>query len=103
MESQKKKTYEFSLLRRRPAYLRIDTVLVAAISVAVGHTFGMQLFDKENLLGSGALILTVAVNGVLLLLNHWSIGANQFYAYSKLKPHEIDRCTHVRAVVTNKK
>ena len=78
-------------------------MLVTAISVAVGQTFGMQLFDKENLLGSGALILTVAVNGVLLLLNHWSIGANQFYAYSKLKPHQIDRCTHVRAVVTNKK
>ena len=59
--------------------------------------------NKENLLATGCLILTVFVNGVLLLLNFWSVKANQFYAYAKLRSDQIDKCTHVHATMINQK
>lgn len=59
--------------------------------------------DKENLLAVGCVILASAVNGVLLLLNFWNVAAHEFYAYSHLKPTQIEQCTHVRATVINKK
>lgn len=59
--------------------------------------------DKENLLAVGCLILAVGFNGVLLLTNYWSVAAHQFYAYQKLNNSQIELCTHVKAVVCNKK
>lgn len=59
--------------------------------------------DKENLLAIGCLILAVALNGVLLLLNFWSVAAHEFYAYSALASNQIEKCTHVKAKVVNKK
>jgi hypothetical protein len=49
--------------------------------------FGWQMTDKENLLATGCLILAVGFNGVLLLLNFWSVAAHEFYAYSSLAQH----------------
>lgn len=65
--------------------------------------FGWQMADKENLLAVGCLILAVGCNGVLLLLNFWSVAAHELYAYRSLQPHQIDKCTHVKARVDNKK
>ena len=59
--------------------------------------------DKENLLATGMLILAIFVNGVLLLLNHWSVQAHQFYAYTVLPDAAIERCTHVKAKIFNPK
>ena len=59
--------------------------------------------DKENLLATGMLILAIFVNGVLLLLNHWSVQAHQFYAYSVLPDVAIEKCTHVKAKIFNQK
>jgi magnesium-transporting ATPase (P-type) len=59
--------------------------------------------DKENLLAVGCLILAVGFNGVLLLLNFWSVAAHEFYAYGSLPDKAIEQCTHVKAKVDNKK
>lgn len=59
--------------------------------------------DKENLLATGMLILAIFVNGVLLLLNHWSVPVHQFYAYSIIGNDKIETCTHVKAKITNQK
>jgi hypothetical protein len=83
--------------------MRADFVLVACVSALMCWQFGWQMSDKENLLAVGCLILAVAVNGVLLLLNFWSVAAHEFYAYSSLQPHQIEKCTHVKAKVENKK
>lgn len=103
MESQKKKTYHFTLLRRKEPYQRLDFILVASISAFMCYQFGWQMTDKEDLLAVGCLILAVGTNGVLLLLNFWSVAAHEFYAYASLPDSAIDRCTHVKAKVENKK
>ena len=59
--------------------------------------------DKENLLATGMLILAIFVNGVLLLLNYWSVQAHQLYSYSHLPDKAIEQCTHVKAKVFNQK
>ena len=103
MEAKKKKIYEFKLLSRRAIYMRFDFILVSLITVLVLNQFGAQMMDKENLIATGCLILTIFVNGVLLLLNYWSVAAHQFYAYSTLADNQIEKCTHVLARVTNQK
>lgn len=90
-------------MRRRPIYLRLDVLIVLAVSVFMCVQFGWQMSDKENLLAVGCLILAVGFNGVLLLTNYWSVGAHEFYAYQKLSNNQIELCTHVKAVVCNKK
>jgi len=57
----------------------------------------------EDLLAVGCLILAIAFNGVLLLSNHWSVGANEFFAFATLKEDQIEQCTHVKVRVDNKK
>ena len=46
---------------------------------------------------SGGLIF------VTFLLNYWSVNANKFMAYNTLKNGQIDKCTHVRVRLENKK
>jgi hypothetical protein len=67
------------------------------------YKFGWQMTDKENLLAVGCLILAVGTNGVLLLLNFWSVAAHELYAYKSLQANMIEKCTHVKAKVVNKK
>jgi hypothetical protein len=67
------------------------------------YQFGWQMTDKENLLAIGCLILAIAFNGVLLLLNFWSVAAHEFFAYRTIGPNMIDKCSHVKAIVNNKK
>ena len=57
----------------------------------------------ENILAIGCLILAIAFNGVLLLSNFWSVAANEFFAYAALPGDQIDSCTHVKAIIVNKK
>ncbi len=87
MESQKKKTYEFWLLQRKKPYARLDFILVLSITALMCWRFGWQMTDKENLLAVGCLILAVGCNGVLLLLNYWSVAAHELYAYRSLQPN----------------
>jgi hypothetical protein len=59
--------------------------------------------NKENLLAIGCVILAVFTNGVLLLLNFWSVAAHELYAYKTIPDSAIDLCSHVKAKVVNKK
>lgn len=77
-------------MRRRAVPLRFDTILVTIITILLVYNFGWQMADKENLLATGMLILTIFVNGVLVLLNFWSVQAHQFYAYAQLRPDQIE-------------
>ena len=102
-EKKKKKEYTFSLLQRRAMYLRVDIAAVAIVTVTVFYNFGWQLTDKENLLAMGCLVLSILLNGVLLLNNYWSVGYNQTIAYKSLYEGDIGNCTHVRVRIDNKK
>ena len=51
----------------------MDILAVILISVGLVYAFGWQLTDKEDLLAIGMLVLTILLNGVLLLCNYWSV------------------------------
>lgn len=102
-EKEKKKIYEFKLLRRRKMYLRLDIFIVNLVSGFMCYCFGREMGNMENILAVGCLILAIAFNGVLLLSNYWSIAANEFFGYSQLDNDQIEQCTHVKAIVINKK
>lgn len=80
----KKKTYVFALLKRRHVATRIDTILVSIVWGSIFYVFGTRCFDKEDLLASVSFILSIAVNGVLILANFWSVAWNEFSAYAAL-------------------
>jgi len=100
---RKKKLYEFALLAKRPIYTRCDVLAVVFISGALVFAFGWQLTDKEDLLAIGMLVMTVLLNGVLLLANFWSVAYHEAIAYKNLQGHQIEKCSHVRVRVDNKK
>jgi manganese-transporting P-type ATPase len=102
-ERQKKKVYHFNLLRRRHIALRTDTILVSAIFGTLFYIFGTRCFDKEDILASACFILIIAINGVLLLCNFWSVGWNEWVAFSKIADGQIENCTHVKVRIDNKK
>lgn len=83
-KEKKKKEYSFALLRRRPNWQRMDIFAVSAITCGLLSYFGWQLTDKEDLLAIGCLVLTILVNGVLLLGNYWSVGYHETIAYQSL-------------------
>ena len=78
----------------------MTTILVTILLL---YFFGWRLVDKEDLLGIGMLVLGILFNGVLLLLNHWSVTAHETFAYQKLTDKDVDLCTHVRVRIDNKK
>jgi hypothetical protein len=80
----KKKTYIFSLLRRRHIALRIDSILVTLVWGTIFYLFGFRCFDKEDLMASVCFILSIAVNGVLVLANFWSVAWNEFCAFATI-------------------
>lgn len=102
-EVKKKKEYTFALLRRRTIYLRADVISVCILTSGLFWTFGWQLTDKEDLLAIGCLVLTILLNGVLLLCNYWSVGYHETIAYQALDNRQIEQCTHVRIRIDNKK
>jgi cation-transporting ATPase 13A1 len=83
--------------------MRIDTILVATVCAGIFYTFGLRVFDKEDLMASVCFILSIAINGVLILANFWSVAWNEFCAYQLIKEDQIETCTHVRVKVINKK
>ena len=100
---KKKKEYAFALLRRRPMWMRVDLIFVTLATIALVHHFGWQLTDKEDLLAMGCMVLVIIFNGVLLLNNYWSVAYHETIAYQSLSGHEIDKCSHVRVRIDNKK
>ena len=76
---------------------------VSAITVAMLYNFGWQLTDKEDLLAMGCMVLSILLNGVLLLNNYWSVAYHETIAYSSVKSHDIEKCSHVRTTINNKK
>ena len=82
---------------------RVDLMAVSVITCAVLYSFGWQLTDKEDLLAMGCLVLSILLNGVLILNNYWSVAYHETIAYKSLKPIEIERCSHVRTTINNKK
>lgn len=78
------------MLRRRPVYLRFDVLIVTAVCIIMCLKFGWQITDKENLLAVGCLIIAMGLNGVLLLMNYWSVAAHEFYAYKRLRNDQIE-------------
>ena len=77
-------------MRRRSPFLRADYITVVIATTLLVHNFGWRLIDKEDLLGIGMLVLGIIFNGVLLLLNHWSVSAHETFAYMKLDDSQID-------------
>ena len=98
---KKKKVYEFALLQKRSSYMRMDFYIVGFESAFMFYYFGGRLFDVEDLMGIGMMILSIVFNGVLLLLNFWSIPIHEFFAYSTLEAARIDICTDVRVKIDN--
>jgi hypothetical protein len=97
---------EFSLLKKRPNYLRFDVLSALLVSYAYYIIFGEQAFDWEHLLATVMLILTVTLVFVIFLLNFWSVSAHVFFQYQSLNFKErkdIETCTHVRIRLENKK
>ena len=86
-QEKKKKSYEFALLARRPTYVRFDILSVLAITATLIYQFGWSLTDKEDLLAMGMMVLTVMLDGVLLLCNHWSVAYHETIAYKNLQPN----------------
>ena len=80
----KKKTYTFNLLKRRHVSVRVDTILVSLVWGTIFYLFGLRCFDKEDLLASVSFILSIAVNGVFILANFWSVAWNEFCAYASI-------------------
>jgi hypothetical protein len=80
-QRSKKKIYDFALLYKRPAWLRMDFFIVSMVMGAMFYTFGRRMADMEDLMAVGLLILSIAFNGVLLLSNFWSVAAHEFFAY----------------------
>ena len=101
--NKKKKSYDFTLLQRRKAYMRIDAFIVSTATAALFYTFGKELSNMENIAAIGFMIIAIAFNGIILLLNFWSIAAHEFYAFSRLAPECISKCTDVKAIVYNPK
>jgi hypothetical protein len=99
----KKKTYTFALLKQRQLATRVDTILITVVWGALFYMFGLRVFNKEDLLASCLFILSIAVNGVFVLANFWSVNWNEFCAYSQLSDDKIELCTHVKVTVDNKK
>ena len=97
---------EFSLLKKRPSYLRIDVLSALLVCYVYIIFFWEQAFDWEYLLATVMLILTVTLVFVIFLLNFWSVSAHVFFQYQSLNFKErkdIENCTHVRIRLENKK
>lgn len=97
---------EFSLLKKRPYYLRFDFLSAILVSYVYYHIFWEQAFDWEHLLATVMLILTVTLVFVIFLLNFWSVSAHVFFQYKaldSLQRGNIEKCTHVRIRLENKK
>ena len=76
---------------------------MSSITLGMLYNFGWQLTDKEDLMAIGCLVLAILLNGVLLLNNYWSVAYHETIAYQSLPGHEIERCSHVRTTINNKK
>jgi hypothetical protein len=65
--------------------------------------FGWRMTDMEDLMAVGMLVLAITFNGVLLLLNFWSVNMHEFFGFVQVQNSRIDQCTHVRVTMTNQK
>jgi len=87
---RKKKIYEFHLLRTRDKIWRPDFIIVSIVSAVTLYTFGWRMTDMEDLMAVGVLVLAITFNGVLLLLNFWSVAMHEIFGFTKVDPAAID-------------
>jgi hypothetical protein len=97
------KTLHFTLLKKKPTYLRLDILSIPVIAFAYNYAFGDLALDGEHILASVCMILAVSSVALIFLLNFWSVSANVFLCYSTLKNDQIDKCTHVKVKLHNAK
>jgi hypothetical protein len=83
--------------------MRMDFYIVAAETAIVSNIYGWRMVDMEDLAGVGCMILSIVFNGVLLLLNFWSVSIHEFFAYNTLDMADIKNCTDVRVRIDNQK
>ena len=83
--------------------MRVDLIAVSIVTVCLLGQFGWQLTDKEDLLAMGCMVLACLINGVLLLGNHWWVAYHELIAYQQLKGIEIEKCSHIKVIIDNKK
>jgi len=74
---------------------------VTAETLFMVYYFGGRLIDVEDLMGIGMMILSIIFNGVLLLLNFWSVDIHKKFAYFTLDMSRIDICTDVAVKIDN--
>jgi hypothetical protein len=98
---KKKKIYEFHLLKTRKNQYRPDFIIVSIVSIITCWTFGWRMTDMEDLMAVGMLILAITFNGVLLLLNFWSVNIHELFGFVQVDAAKIEECTHVRVTMTN--
>ena len=78
------KTLEFTLLQKRPIYLRVDSIVCPIIAFAYFYVFGDHIYNYEHIFASVMMIVTGSLVFLILLLNHWSVDAHKFMAYNTL-------------------
>lgn len=84
-------------------YFRADIFAVVSLTGFIVSYFGWQLTDKEDLLAMASLIFGCLLNSVFLLCNYWSVAYNTAIAYQTLKANQVDKCSHVKVCIDNKK
>lgn len=94
---------DFTLLSKKPIFLRNDFLSAPLIMGLYYFFFGDQAFDLEHLLASICLILSGFLIAIIFLLNFWSTNAHVFLCYNTLKAGAIDKCSHVRIRLENRK
>jgi hypothetical protein len=80
-----KKLMKFHLLSKRPVFLRLDLIPIPFTAALIHHYFGESIFDAEHILAVTCLMLAIGSHILLFLLNFWSVNANVFFCYSKLR------------------
>lgn len=79
------KVLKFTLLRKKPVYLRWDLIPIPFTSMLIYHFFGDAVFDQEHILAVTTVLLAVSFHVVLFMLNFWFVNAYAFFCFSKLK------------------
>ena len=87
---KKKKVYEFHLLQTRDSYKRYDFIIVTIVTAYMFGNFGWRMTDMEDLMAVGMLVLAITFNGVLLLLNFWSVNMHEFFGFVQVQNSRID-------------
>lgn len=67
------------------------------------YYFGDDLLNVESIVGTTSLMVAITFHSVFLLVNFWSVNANVFLGYKKVKAGEIEKCSHIKIKLDNRK